>query len=130
MRNVGAVVLFASLGFVLGGCEHGSIHDPGPLQVEVVQTGGTLEVGEPVQFESSAQGDALALLVTRFGDGAADTLVGHGARWMAHDLEHVYGTAGEYDVEAWVFTFQGDSLSHQISLDIQDEADPAPSASR
>ncbi len=122
--------LLAALGSFLGGCEHGSIHDPGPLQVEVVQTGGTLEVGESVQFESSAQGEALALLVTRFGDGAADTLVGHGARWMAHDLEHVYTTPGDYDVEAWVFTFGGDSLSHRISLDIQDAAAPSASASR
>jgi len=130
MRRASAVCLFAALGFFLGGCEHGSIHDPGPLQVEVVQTGGTLAVGEPVLFESSAQGDALALLVTRFGDGAADTLVGHGARWMGHDLEHVYGAAGAYDVEAWVFTFEGDSLSHRISLDIQDEADTSASASR
>lgn len=122
MRRVEALLLFVVAGPVLAGCEHGSISDAGPLRVEVEQTGGTLQVGESVQFESSAQGEGLALLVTRFGDGVADTLVGHGARWMAHDLEHVYGAAGAYEVEAWVLTFEGDSLAHRISLEIQDGA--------
>ncbi len=104
----------------LTGCEQGILTDPGPLTVSIEQTTGELRVDATVVFEVNARGGGLERLVTRYGDGSADTTAAFGATSVGRTAEHIYQEAGTYEAEAWIFTFAGDSLADRVTVTIRD----------
>lgn len=121
MKRLGAGLLTLLLfPLILAGCEQGVLTDPGPLTVSIEQSGGELRVDRTVVFEVNARGGGLERLITRYGDGSADTTVAFGATSVGRTAEHVYQEAGSYEAEAWIFTISGDSLSDRVLVTIQD----------
>ncbi|GEM_PF-2161611 len=111
-------VLIPSL--LMAGCEQGILTDPGPLTVSIEQAGGELRVDRTVVFEVNARGGGLERLVTRYGDGSADTTAAFGATSVGRTAEHVYQEAGTFEAEAWIFTIAGDSLSDRVLVTIRE----------
>ena len=100
------------------GCLDDSITGERPLTIELSLSPTTASVAETVTASFSATGSGLQGVILDWGDGVVDSLALSGrVVEAASDLDHVYGTAGSFQVTATVEDQTGsDSASRTVEI--------------